>query len=83
LIWFADRVSGPLPQPWVVSAPLLVYRLAMLAWSLWLALAVIRWARWIWGCFSERGIWRPVFRKKPAAAAPPPPAAPPPAAPAV
>lgn len=76
LVWFADRVTGTLPRPWVVSAPLLVYRLAMLAWSLWLALAVIRWARWIWACFSERGIWRPLITKKPAPAAPPPPAAP-------
>jgi len=73
-------VSGPLPRPWVVSAPLLVYRLAMLAWSLWLALAVIRWARWIWACFSERGIWRPLFVRKPAPPSAPPPAAPPPAA---
>jgi len=80
LIWFADRISGPLPRPWVISAPLLVYRLAMLAWSLWLALAVIRWARWIWSCFSERGIWRPLFAKKPAVPAAPPP--PPPVAPA-
>ena len=25
LAWFTDRVSGPLPSPWVVSVPLLVY----------------------------------------------------------
>ena len=76
LIWFADRVSGALPQPSVISVPLLVYRLAMLAWSLWLALAVIRWARWLWSCFSERGLWRPLSTPRPAA--PPPPAATPP-----
>ena len=39
LTWFSDRLDGPLPQPWVVSVPLLAYRLVMLAWSLWLALA--------------------------------------------
>ncbi|HXU03951.1 MAG TPA: hypothetical protein VN903_23475, partial [Polyangia bacterium] len=59
-----------------ISVPLLVYRLAMLAWSLWLALAVIRWARWLWSCFSERGLWRPLSTPRPAA--PPPPAATPP-----
>ena len=46
------------------------YRLAILAWSLWLAQAVIRWARWLWACFSERGLWRPLSAQKPA----PPPA---------
>jgi hypothetical protein len=64
-----------------VSVPLLVYRLVMLAWSLWLALAVIRWARWIWACFTERGLWRPRFPGKPAAPPPPPAGPPPPAAP--
>src|SRR5699024_1382397 len=59
LKWFADRTPGPLPQPWVISVPLLVYRLIMLAWALWLALSVIRWSRWIWGCFTEGGLWRP------------------------
>ncbi len=34
LLWFSDRLDGPLPQPWVVSVPLLAYRLVMLAWSL-------------------------------------------------
>jgi len=52
----------------------------MLAWSLWLAIAVIRWARWIWACFSESGLWRPFSSRKPGPppkpAAPPPPAAP-------
>jgi hypothetical protein len=85
LRWFSDRTTGPLAQPWVVSAPLLVYRLVMLAWSLWLALAVIRWARWIWGCFSTRGLWAPLRRPRaevlepdpdpsgPSSATPPPP----------
>jgi len=76
LIWFADRVTGALPRPWVVSVPLLAYRLVMLAWSLWLAIAVIRWARWIWSCFSEHGLWRQRAPRKPVA--PPPAAAPPP-----
>jgi hypothetical protein len=71
LRWFVDRLDGPLAQPWVVSVPLLAYRLVMLAWSLWLALAVIRWARWTWTCFTDRGLWRPLFP-------PPPPQAPPP-----
>jgi hypothetical protein len=74
LKWFADRSPGVLPQPWVLSVPLLVYRLTMLAWALWLALAVIRWARWIWGCFTQGGLWRPWGTPPSAPVVPPPPA---------
>jgi hypothetical protein len=82
LAWFADRAGGALPQPWVVSAPLLVYRLVMLAWALWLALAVIRWSRWIWGCFTAGDLWRSSPKKVAQAVAPAgPPPSPPPAAP--
>jgi len=40
--------------------PLMVYRLAMLAWALWIAWAILWWFRWGWACFSEGGRWRPV-----------------------
>jgi hypothetical protein len=59
LRWFVDR-AGTLPAPWIVSLPLLVYRIAMLVWALWLALAVIAWSRWAWLCFSAGGVWRPL-----------------------
>jgi hypothetical protein len=72
LRWFADRTAGALPRPWVVSVPLLTYRLVMLAWSLWLALSVIRWARWVWACFAEGGLWRPLRRRPPVSPTPPP-----------
>ncbi len=71
LKWFADRIPGALPQPFVLSVPLLAYRLVMLAWALWLALAVIRWARWIWACFTHGDLWRP--RQRAVKAPPPPP----------
>ncbi len=35
-----------------------VYRVVMLAWSLWLAFAVVRWVRWGWIGFSAGGIWK-------------------------
>jgi hypothetical protein len=37
-----------LPRPSLISAPLMVYRATTLLWSLWLALAGLRWARWVW-----------------------------------
>lgn len=62
LAWYQDR-SGPiLPQPWMLSLPLFVYRAAMLTWALWLAASVLRWSRWIWGCFKQHGLWHPIAK---------------------
>ncbi|MBP8290405.1 MAG: hypothetical protein KAX51_11475, partial [Chromatiaceae bacterium] len=58
LLWYQDRASDTLPQPWVISVPLWVYRLLMLAWALWLANSLLNWLRWGWGCFSADGLWR-------------------------
>jgi hypothetical protein len=58
LHWYQDRTSGPLPQPLLISVPLLFYRLVMLAWALWVASALIRWLRWGWTCFSSGGLWK-------------------------
>jgi hypothetical protein len=44
----------------VLSVPLLVYRLAMLAWALWIAQALVGWLRWGWRCFSAGELWRPL-----------------------
>ena len=60
LHWTRDRIDGFLPSPWVVSLPLWVYRLLMLAWSLWLAFSLVSWLRWGWGCFSRQQLWKPV-----------------------
>jgi hypothetical protein len=43
LSWFVDRSTGSLPRPVVISAPLWLYRLLMLAWALWIATALLRW----------------------------------------
>jgi len=59
--WYQDNSDTTLPQGHVYSLPIEYYRLAMLAWSLWLAFALLRWARWSWQCFSHKRIW---FDKK-------------------
>jgi hypothetical protein len=56
--WFQDRTTDHVPQGWVVSVPMLVYRGAMLAWSLWLALALLRWLKWAWTSFTTGGAWK-------------------------
>jgi len=58
LNWYQDRSDGALPRAWVLSVPLLVYRLLMLAWALWLAFSLLGWLRWGWDCFSKGGSWR-------------------------
>jgi len=58
LYWYQDRSGPQLPQALVISVPLWVYRLAMLAWSLWLANALLHWLKWGWRCVSTEGLWR-------------------------
>lgn len=73
LRWFTDRSPALLPTAWAVSVPLLVYRLAMLAWALWLASSLVRWLPWAWTGFATGGFWRPLRAARPpapAAAAP-------------
>jgi hypothetical protein len=70
LRWFEDRTQGAFPQGWVFSVPMLVYRGAMLAWSLWLALSLLRWLKWSWTAFSTGGLWKKA-PLRPVPAAPP------------
>ncbi|MCX7514050.1 hypothetical protein [Frateuria sp. STR12] len=68
LRWFADRSADALPRAGVFSLPLWTYKLAMLAWALWLANALIGWLRWGFEAWSRDGYWR---RDKPQPAMPP------------
>jgi len=69
LLWYQDRAGAVLPRAWAFSVPLMVYRLAMLCWALWLASSLLGWIRWGWGCFTEGGYWKARL-----VAVPPPPA---------
>jgi hypothetical protein len=45
----------------------LVYRLAMLAWAMWISVALVgRWLPWAWASFGEGGLWRRLRRTAPA-----------------
>ncbi|MEI6068954.1 MAG: hypothetical protein WCP96_16560 [Methylococcaceae bacterium] len=57
LNWYQDRSLSTLPTATVVSVPLMVYRLLMLAWALWLAVSLLNWLKWGWACFSSNGLW--------------------------
>jgi hypothetical protein len=58
LRWYQDRIDRELPRPWFLSVPLWIYRVAMLAWALWLAHSLLGWLRWGWGNYSRHGLWR-------------------------
>ncbi len=59
LKWFADRSDATLDQAWVITSPLYIYRVIMLAWALWLAFSLLGWLKWAWSCFSANSIWLP------------------------
>ncbi len=69
--WYQDHSANILPQGQVVSVPLWAYRVAMLAWSLWLVFALLNWIKWGWQCLSMGRLWEnPPPRVKRTAASP-------------
>jgi hypothetical protein len=58
LNWYQDRGGPLLPEVWVLSVPMWVYRALMLAWALWLAMRLLDWLRWGWEGVSKPMIWR-------------------------
>lgn len=71
LNWYQDRSPATLPTATLISVPLIVYRLLMLAWSLWLAVSLLNWLKWGWACFSSNGLWNKPVKKEPAIAVEP------------
>lgn len=67
LNWYQDRSAATLPMATLISVPLMVYRLLMLAWSLWLAVSLLNWLKWSWACFSSDGLWKKALPQKAAA----------------
>lgn len=58
LNWYQDRNAAWLPTATVISVPMLVYRILMLLWSLWLAVSLLNWLKWGWQCVSRDGLWK-------------------------
>ncbi len=57
LKWYQDVCEPILPQAWVLSIPMLVYRIAMLAWALWLSFWLVGILKWGWQQFILPTIW--------------------------
>ena len=58
LAWFTDRAQGVWPEAGVLSVSVWYYKALMLAWSLWLAVSLIKWLKWGWNAFSSQALWK-------------------------
>lgn len=63
LRWYQDNSGATLPRAWMLSIPLYYYRLAMLAWALWISFALITIIKWGWQLFSQPVLWYKPERK--------------------
>jgi hypothetical protein len=77
LRWFQPRSDGALPQCECLTVSIWWYRLLMLLWALWLAMALIRWLQIAWKNFGAGGYFhrKPRVEKAPTASPPPMPRA--------
>lgn len=57
LYWYQDQSPAQFPRAWIISLPLWCYKVTILVWSLWFAIALINWLRWGWKQLSYRGLW--------------------------
>lgn len=58
LQWFEARSGTSLPTPVAFSISDGWYRFLMLAWALWLAVALLGWLRWGWQQYGLGGYWK-------------------------
>ncbi|MDR2452188.1 MAG: hypothetical protein LBE85_10610 [Candidatus Accumulibacter sp.] len=63
LRWFADQSAARLPVVQVISLPIWVYRLLMLAWALWLAYVLIRWLNRGLAAWLRHGYWKRIGKR--------------------
>ncbi len=64
LRWYQDISGHHLPQAWLFSIPMLAYRVAMLAWALWISFTLLGLLKWGWKIVSEPMLWDSSPKKK-------------------
>ena len=55
--WYSDEIAQFLPEVSVISLPNWIYLILMLAWSLWLAFAIVRWSISAWQQLNGPYLW--------------------------
>ena len=72
LNWFTDFSEQILPVVQIFSLPQIVYQIAILLWSIWLAMSLMKWGKWIFESISKEKLWiapeykqpkKPLFQK--------------------
>ena len=58
LAWFADKSDSLLPAVKVFSLPIWLYRVFMLAWTIWFATVFIRWSSRGLSAWLKGGYWK-------------------------
>ncbi|MBU1986542.1 MAG: hypothetical protein KJ846_04860, partial [Proteobacteria bacterium] len=64
LRWYQDLSGNHLPQAWLFSIPMLAYRVAMLAWALWISFTLLGLLKWGWKIVNEPMLWDSSPRQK-------------------
>ena len=64
LRWYQDVSGHQLPQAWLISIPMPAYRVAMLAWALWISSTLLGLLKWGWRIASEPMLWDNSPKKK-------------------
>ena len=58
--WFSDEISGEVPSPWILSFPMWVYFVLILAWVMWLVFTLLQWMRAWWESLKTPVLWVPI-----------------------
>ncbi len=64
LRWYHDLSNPDLPRAWIISIPMAAYRLAMLAWALWISFWLLGILKWGWQRFTQPVIWQKIALKR-------------------
>lgn len=56
LFWYSQEYSAQ-NSPWLLSVPIWLYRVLMMAWAVWLAFNMLDWLKSCWTAFSNEGFW--------------------------
>ena len=58
--WFSDEITGEVPSPWILSVPMWVYFVLILAWVMWLVFTLLQWMRAWWESLKTPVLWVPI-----------------------
>ena len=58
--WFSDEISREIPSAWVLSVPLWVYFVLILAWVMWLVFSLLQWLKAWWETLNTPVLWVPI-----------------------